>query len=470
MQETTSNFSFVARILLYIIIVTIFTLSDTIPPKFEKNLYDVSMEYRNLFLLHKDAVLKYLSYTADREREFKRLIKKKDVSRNFASVSSGSRIVEKNRNIEQASAILQDNDKSMLFPCYLTKTNNIFFIIDLSEDFYMKEFIMVSKSFFSNYIASFTIETSIDYVSEGWTKHGAFYNNEDNIANLFALDNYYLVRFMKVTILSNHEDTNNYYCSINQLKVYGKTITYSTKVWKEKLLKDKEDNKFIENIEWEDSENLSTTAPYKFPSAMFNNYTYKMSPIKNFLELLLHEEPKENNGEDPYQEIYQFFSDKINYLNKHLNELKNYVRRNEDFDPWRLSDTEKGFLFYQLLENKNIEHNFDNLNKKIEKVQGLENKIYTLTRRFHLLQKNIEHVSQNIYSSYTKIDTVSKRYSTLKNEIEGLNWRLTALQNSYDNMIKIFLVLFGVIITSLVVLTLIKGRSIVPNKTKTTFV
>ena len=158
-------------------------------------------------------------------------------------------MIEKSSDIEQPGAILQDNEKSMLFACHLAKTNSIFFIIDLSEDIYMKEFILVSKSFFSNYIADFTVEASIDYASEDWTQHGVFCNSENNIANIFSLDSYYLVRFMRVKVINTHDYTNNYYCSINQLKVYEKTITYSTKVWKEKLIKEKEDKQFIENIE-----------------------------------------------------------------------------------------------------------------------------------------------------------------------------------------------------------------------------
>lgn len=465
MQESTNNFSFAARILFYIILIIILTLGDTTTVKSDSTLSDVIIEYKTLFIKHKNTLMNYLSHSADKEREFKRLVKTKDVSRNFASVTSGARIVEKSFAIEQASAILNDNEKSMLFACYLVKTSNISFIIDLSEDFYMKEFILVSRSFFSNYISDFTVETSIDYVSEGWTKHGIFHNNEENIANLFSLENYYLVRFMRVRILNTYEDTNNYYCSINQLKVYGKTITYSTKVWKEKLIKDKEDKQFIENIVWDDSDSVLNAALNKNMSTLVNNADSKTSPIKSFLELIAFEETKENNGEDPYQEIYQFFSNKINYLHKHLTELKSYVHKNDDFDPRKLSDPEKGFLFYQLLENKQIEHNFVKLHSKVARIQGLENKIYSTNRRLNMIQTNIEYISQNIYSSYSRIDTVSKRYASLKNEIEGLNSRLTILQNNYDTLVKTFLTICVVVCSTLVIMAMVKGRFIISNKT-----
>jgi hypothetical protein len=93
----------------------------------------------------------------------------------------------------------------------------------LSEDAYFEEFQLTIKEQLSSSIRKFRAYGTITMPTNSWTLFGEYEMPRDEDQKSFKINKPQLVRYVKIEILSIHEDSY-YYCTITKLSVFGKTL------------------------------------------------------------------------------------------------------------------------------------------------------------------------------------------------------------------------------------------------------
>lgn len=152
---------------------------------------------------------------------------RKSNKHNFASSSSGAKVIS-SVGIHKASKVLsKDKDTYLSFSCdqSLVKAS---MIISLEEDAFVE---IVKFRFFesyNNFVKDFEVFLSINGASDSWIPAGIYTTKNHEANQEFKLLEPRLARHLKINFLSAYSSFNHY-CTITQIEVYGKTyLTYTT--------------------------------------------------------------------------------------------------------------------------------------------------------------------------------------------------------------------------------------------------
>ena len=149
---------------------------------------------------------------------------------NFALLSSGAKVIFTEEGMLNPSSLLSKNqDQYLSFACdkvSFKKPKSIAF--SLEEDALVDSINLLFLEGFSNYIEHFKIYVSISSSSVDWIMAGKFQVKNFETSQTFYLKKPKLARMVKITFLSAYH-SDNHYCTITQLQVFGKTyLSYST--------------------------------------------------------------------------------------------------------------------------------------------------------------------------------------------------------------------------------------------------
>jgi hypothetical protein len=100
---------------------------------------------------------------------------KKDARTNFASKTTGAKLLFTSRPLTSASAILSDrSDKYLAFPC----SSEPFYIdIGLSEEILLSDVELSNLELYSSHLRRFKLLTSMEYPATEWQFGGVFENS-----------------------------------------------------------------------------------------------------------------------------------------------------------------------------------------------------------------------------------------------------------------------------------------------------
>ena len=144
---------------------------------------------------------------------------------NFSSFDRGSSIIKMTKQIASGSSLLRNDQLSLLFPMRVVREQPVEFIVVGIEDFYLQEVIFKTEDFYTNYPSRIDIFTSIDQSEDGWLWGGSVSLRDKEGVYSHSLDQDTLCRFVKVVIRDCHDNFRYYNCSLNNLKLRGKTIS-----------------------------------------------------------------------------------------------------------------------------------------------------------------------------------------------------------------------------------------------------
>ncbi|GLD97419.1 hypothetical protein PINS_up006103 [Pythium insidiosum] len=116
--------------------------------------------------------------------------------------------------------LVPDKDRYMLLPCERPRK---WVVVSLSEDIHADSIVIANYEKFSSTTRQFLVLGSVTYPTETWVVLGNFTAAPQNGEQVFALDAQHHVRYVKLRILSHYG--NEYYCTLSQLKVFGRTFT-----------------------------------------------------------------------------------------------------------------------------------------------------------------------------------------------------------------------------------------------------
>lgn len=274
-----------------------------------------------------------LSLKEQKYEELRKILSTLDLHRNFASESSGARIVLKSKGIKNPNALLGKNkyNTGMLFDCNLiAKQSNIFFIIDHTEDFYLEEILIISKSVYTNAIKDFVIYSSLDLTSNKWVELGKFRNSKNSFFSHFSIKDIVLTRYIKFEIVSVYNDFPEYYCSMSEIRVYGKTITSFTQKRNQIFLQSNKEldvfskkNTFSEAKSSKGQNNQSHLQENAFAKTEIISNYIETCPFPTHLQVfkVRNYDVKFEKFVDPYFELYDYLFNNIKDLKLNVNSL-----------------------------------------------------------------------------------------------------------------------------------------------------
>ena len=161
---------------------------------------------------------------------------------NYASLDCSARVHTAHREAKSASSILSSKrDRYMLSPCAATPQ---FVVVELCEDIRIDTVQLANFEFFSGVFREFTVSVAKTYVAtdaEGWTVVGTYVGKNVRgvqvssfrviatpLLELFFLQSFHpptsirdFYRYIRVDFHSHY--SNEYYCPISLLRVYGLT-------------------------------------------------------------------------------------------------------------------------------------------------------------------------------------------------------------------------------------------------------
>ncbi|KDO31955.1 hypothetical protein SPRG_03170 [Saprolegnia parasitica CBS 223.65] len=128
---------------------------------------------------------------------------------NYASKARGS-----------VNLLVPDKDRYMLIPCSADKK---WIVISLSEDIHAEAIAIANYEKFSSMTKEFLVLGSINYPTDTWVVLGHFNALHKNGEQLFNFQEKHHVRYLKLRLNSHYGA--EYYCTMSQIKVYGRTFT-----------------------------------------------------------------------------------------------------------------------------------------------------------------------------------------------------------------------------------------------------
>jgi len=142
----------------------------------------------------------------------------------YASKSAGALILEKSKNFQGTSNLLNnDKDKYAITPC--NNNENKFVIIGLSEDILVKQIKIYNYERFSSRMKDIEIWSS--QAMETWTHLGTFHAKSMNGEQSFDLQEAAWARYLQFRFLSHYG--GEHYCTMSQIKVHGSTMVQGLK-------------------------------------------------------------------------------------------------------------------------------------------------------------------------------------------------------------------------------------------------
>ena len=359
--------------------------------------------------------------------DLKTNLQKIDLHRNFASEKSGARIVSKSKGIKHVSSLIGKNkyNTGMLFDCgMITEQTPAIVIIDLTEDFYMKEIFTVYKSVYTNAVKDFRIYSSLDPVEGRWIEIGKFTNNKSRLFSHFHIQNDILTRYLKLEILSTYGDHKEFYCSMSEMRVFGKTITSFTQKRNENILKlNKEIDTMKESTKPEFT-NFSNLKRNKEAENIVGNS--ETCPNKHFREIfyIKTQKAKPEKFLDPYFELYDYLFNNIKNLQLNVNTLLQNVSNEKKLET--NSHPLRSYLQTFIKDRYQILKRMKMMEEKVDEIAD-KTKYYN---RVHFLENRITKLkiklSQNRQQSERSIFEANHRIMKLENRIEKLdkNWNI----------------------------------------------
>ncbi|KAF7374470.1 SUN domain-containing protein [Mycena sanguinolenta] len=152
---------------------------------------------------------------------------------NYASLDCSARVHTSHRSAKSPASILSSKrDRYMLSPC---RAEQQFIVVELCEDIRIDTVQLANFEFFSGVFKDFTVSVSKTYTTdpEGWTF--ASTHTAKNIRVSFhpptSLRDFY--RYIRIDFHSHY--SNEYYCPISLLRVYGLTHLeeYKWEIWEQ---------------------------------------------------------------------------------------------------------------------------------------------------------------------------------------------------------------------------------------------
>ncbi|KAI3621196.1 sad1-unc-like c-terminal [Moniliophthora roreri] len=144
---------------------------------------------------------------------------------NYASMDCSARVHTSHRSAKSPSAILSSKkDRYMLSPCNSPKENQ-FVVVELCDDIRIDTVQLANYEFFSGVFKDFTVSVAKTYTTsqEGWVNAGTYKAKNIRGVQSFhpptSLRDFY--RFIRIDFHSHY--SNEYYCPISLLRVYGLT-------------------------------------------------------------------------------------------------------------------------------------------------------------------------------------------------------------------------------------------------------
>ncbi|KAJ7465023.1 hypothetical protein FB451DRAFT_1369963 [Mycena latifolia] len=145
---------------------------------------------------------------------------------NYASLDCSARVHTSHRSAKSPESILSSKrDRYMLSPCRPPKGEKQFVVVELCEDIRIDTVQLANFEFFSGVFKDFTVSVSKTYTTdpEGWTFASTHTAKNIRVVQSFhpptSLRDFY--RYIRIDFHSHY--SNEYYCPISLLRVYGLT-------------------------------------------------------------------------------------------------------------------------------------------------------------------------------------------------------------------------------------------------------
>jgi len=138
---------------------------------------------------------------------------------NYASGKNGAKVLNNNKEMKNAEAILlDDRDSYLITPCSASKH----LVIELSEEVLLDTIILSNYEFFSSTPHKFHLKSSQKYPAAEWQILGQFEASRERAPQRFKLQHPQWARFLSL-------DWDTYYgrehfCTISLIQVHGKTV------------------------------------------------------------------------------------------------------------------------------------------------------------------------------------------------------------------------------------------------------
>ncbi|EQC39577.1 hypothetical protein SDRG_03011 [Saprolegnia diclina VS20] len=140
---------------------------------------------------------------------------------NYASKDSGATVLDHAPGTKgSVNLLVPDKDRYMLIPCSADKK---WIVISLSEDIHADAISIANYEKFSSMTKEFLVLGSINYPTDTWVVLGHFTALHKNGDQLFHFQEKHHVRYLKLRLNSHYGA--EYYCTMSQIKVYGRTFT-----------------------------------------------------------------------------------------------------------------------------------------------------------------------------------------------------------------------------------------------------
>ncbi|KAJ6554970.1 UNC-like C-terminal-domain-containing protein [Mycena vulgaris] len=155
---------------------------------------------------------------------------------NYASLDCSARVHTSHRAAKSPASILSSKrDRYMLSPCRPPKGEQQFIVVELCEDIRIDTVQLANFEFFSGVFKDFTVSVSKTYTTDpdGWTFASAHTAKNIRVVQSFhpptSLRDFY--RYIRIDFHSHY--SNEYYCPISLLRVYGLTHLeeYKWDIW-----------------------------------------------------------------------------------------------------------------------------------------------------------------------------------------------------------------------------------------------
>ncbi|KAJ7626580.1 UNC-like C-terminal-domain-containing protein, partial [Mycena polygramma] len=155
---------------------------------------------------------------------------------NYASLDCSARVHTSHRSAKSPGSILSSKrDRYMLSPCRPPKGEQQFIVVELCEDIRIDTVQLANFEFFSGVFKEFTVSVSKTYTTDpdGWTFASTHTAKNIRVVQSFhpptSLRDFY--RYIRIDFHSHY--SNEYYCPISLLRVYGLTHLeeYKWDIW-----------------------------------------------------------------------------------------------------------------------------------------------------------------------------------------------------------------------------------------------
>ncbi|CDI85367.1 hypothetical protein, conserved [Eimeria praecox] len=146
---------------------------------------------------------------------------------NFASVDAGARIIASSPGVQHIKAVQRpDADTYMLVPCYVPSK---YFVLSFSETLKIDFVVIQSFEIYANAFWHIQLLGADTYPTRQWRLIANLQTAADVSSELFDLKSECAAlsscwaKFLKVRLLTHHDEGPHYYCSLTSFQVFGAT-------------------------------------------------------------------------------------------------------------------------------------------------------------------------------------------------------------------------------------------------------